>query len=130
MKMQRRLREDPLERARLALSWIGEPIGLDDLGRSVGSEDVEHGLDAMASALSDLRGLELGAASLDEVLAEMGVDDARVEDAAELIELLGRSSYAGGLAREEALRAERLRAQLFDALEQLLGSMEQERRDA
>jgi hypothetical protein len=83
----------------------------------------------MASALSDLLQLELAAAPLDEVLAEMGVGDEMVETTAGLIELLGRSNYAGGLREEDVGEAERLRKQLSEELDELLGEIQKEQED-
>lgn len=124
--------EDPLDRARSALSLLSEPIHHGDLRGDAGSaEDLEGGLDAMASALNDLRKKPaLASPPLDIVLAEMEADDALVNTAADLIELLGQSTYAGGLGSGEAEAAETLRSRLYKGLDELLNRLQDERRDA
>lgn len=131
MTTRRRTTESPLQRARSALYLLGESIGWDDMqGESTGVEYVGTGLDAMATALKDLRKLDLGKAPLDEVLAHLGVEDSLVETAAELIELVGKVGYAGGLSEEDVDAAERCREELCDALDNLLTELEEEQADA
>jgi hypothetical protein len=111
--------EAAMTRARDALRSISIIIDYDEDEGSTGEVNVEHGLDAMASALSDLKGLDLGAAPLDKVLAEAGEDKELIEMTAELIERIGRRSYTG-ISREDAEVAEDLRGQVYDALGEIL----------
>ena len=118
-------RQQPLERAWGALVLIGEPIEYDEVyGEATGVEEVEAGLDAMASALSDFRKLGSSAYPLDEVLARLGAKPGMIETAASLIEYVGRASYAGGLGPKQVKRAERLREKLEVFLDDLLTSLQ------
>ena len=129
MTTRRRTTESPLQRAWSALHRMEEPIQWDEIrGQVIGAEDVEAGLDALATALSKLKGLNLGAAPLDQVLAEMGEDDL-VEAATELIQLVGRATYTGGPSREEIEPAETCRDRLCNALDNLLTKLEEEQAD-
>lgn len=102
-----------------AITWNEEDDQAED------DETVRMGLDAMASALVEWRALDLANATpLDEVLAELGVDDDLVETTARLAELLGRASYAGGLNEDGVEQAEGLREQLVEALDGLLNQLD------
>ncbi|WP_437755289.1 hypothetical protein [Sorangium sp. So ce1389] len=126
MNRRRRSKASLLKRARDALDLIGRPIE-HDWGKTTGAEDIETGLDAMATALAELKGLESAGGSLDEALAEMGIDESTVHTAAELIEQVGQVDYAGGL--QDPASAESLRQDLYLALEQLLGTLGGEQSD-
>lgn len=103
-------------------------IKYDDVyGNVEGDDDVRYGLDAMASALTKWRNLDPG--PLDEVLAELGCDDAVVETAARLIELVGRTQYLGGLDYDEVREAEDLRENLVETLDALLNRLDAEERE-
>lgn len=116
-----------MERAWSALSLIGETIKDDEMyGTILGAEEVEEGLDAMAEALAKLKDPESAGGSLDEVLAEMGEDDAIVGAAAELIELVGQVGYMGWLPSKSTVRAEMVREKLYGALDELLRRLEKE----
>lgn len=123
MSTRARSRKSALEDAREALDFMGTPI-LYGEGHVADGEDVEVGLEGMASALSTLNGWDSSAAPLDQILAKMQVDDSLVEVAAELIEALGQATYAGGI--EDALIAERLRQKLCEGLEDLLDAIEED----
>jgi hypothetical protein len=123
-----RMVEDPMTRARSALKLVAIEIAYVDESTE-GEDVVGRGLNAMASALADLKGLNLGAAPLDMVLAEMGESDDLVKIAAELIELIGQASYTG-LSREDAGTAEDHRGLLYDALEELMDKHAAEQGDA
>lgn len=120
--------KDAMRRAREALSLISIEIEYDDYAMATEGEDtVMHGLSAMASALTRLCRLDLGpAAPLDLVLTEIGAEKELVDAVADFIELVDRSSYTGGLSREEAGEAEDLRQFLYDPLNELLRSLEPE----
>jgi hypothetical protein len=123
MSPSSRAGEEALDLARRALEEIAITIDYDDRdGTSSGEKEVLRGLDAVASALTELAGLDLEAEPLDRVLAEMGAGEAMVETAAELVERLGRSSYTG-LSKEDAEAAEDLRGELYDGLSNLVRGM-------
>ncbi|MFT3765747.1 MAG: hypothetical protein QM820_09550 [Minicystis sp.] len=107
---------------------LRSPLAWDEsLAQFEGDDTLRMGLDALASALVDWKSLELrGAKPLDEVLAELGADDAVVETAARLIDLVGHAAYSGGLGASEAEEAERLRASLARDLDTLLHDLEDE----
>ncbi len=130
MTARRKTTERALDRAWSALGRMGEPIQRDEIrGELTGAEDVEAGLDAMATALSDLKELDLGAAPLDEVLAEIGAEDDLIETTAQLINLVGRANYAGGLSREDIATAESCREELLAALDDLLNELKAEQKN-
>ena len=127
MKPQRSpKKESPRDRARLAMDLLGWSIGWNESDDHAEDDDtVRLGLDAMASALVDWKELNLrNAAPLDEVLAELGVDDALVETAARLIELIGRATSGGGPGEEDVKDAEDLREELVESLDALLTQLE------
>jgi hypothetical protein len=104
-----------------ALGLLQEPIEHDDVrGEITGTDEVEHGLDAMADALSQYHRLGLDGESLDVVLSEICDDDNLVEISAELAECVERATYAGGITRAQVKRAERLRVELVEELDELL----------
>ena len=116
--------KSPRECARSAMELLGCSITWDERdGQAEDDDTVRMGLDAMASALIDWMGLELAAAPLDEVMAELGEEDDLVETAAQLIRILGRSTY-DGLGEDGVERAEALREQLVDGLDDLLGRLQ------
>ena len=119
--------ESPRDRARSAMGRLWSITWNEEAGQAEGDETVRMGLDAMASALVDWKDLELpNAAPLDEVLAELGEDDDVVETVGQLIDLVGRASYAGGLSREEVEQAEQLREELVETLDELLTRLDEE----
>lgn len=125
-------RESPRDRARSALDLIDCSIEWDEVqGETEGDDTVSLGLDAMASALVEWRGLPLSdAAPLDEVLVEVGAEDELIDAAARLIGLVARAGYTSGLGAAVAKRAEGLRQHVHLALEALIEGMEeQEARD-
>ncbi|HSO00214.1 MAG TPA: hypothetical protein VLS89_18105 [Candidatus Nanopelagicales bacterium] len=110
----------------MALAHVGRSIEIDeDTGEAEGHEEVLDGLEALADALSDHRGLDVGSSSLDEVLAEMNVGEDIMERAASLIRELGQVSY-GILPIENGRKAEELRGELYDEMDRLLSRLEQE----
>jgi hypothetical protein len=125
MSARVRSRKSDLEDAREALDAMSTPIRRGVMeGSTVGDDEVEGGLDAMASALAAYKGLDTFATPLDQILAKMRVDSGLVEAAAELIEALGQATYAGGI--EDVGTAERLRRELCRGLEDLLDELEDE----
>lgn len=115
----------PSDDAWEALGLLDTSIRYDSIiGRVVGNEEVTVALDALASALASWQGLGNHCASLDEVLAEMGEDDALIELAAQLSETMVRAGY-GGLEWEETGGAERAREQLATKLEALIQRLDQ-----
>ena len=107
--------------ARRALDLLSIPIDHDEsTGLSEGHAEVQSGLDLMASALCQLKGIDLGAAPLDEVLAELGQDQDSVEAAAGLIDALALVRYGQFVSSEDAERAEEHRQNLYDSLFELL----------
>lgn len=113
---------DPL---RSAMGMLDCSIEWDDNnGDTDGDELVRLGLDAVASALIDRKGLNLpGAAPLDEVLAELGARDEIVDATARLIALVGQATYSG-LGSIAARQAESLREEVYEALDEMLNEME------
>jgi hypothetical protein len=101
--------------------WLRTNITWDSsAGQADGEESVRMALDILASELIDRKGLNLGAAPLDKVLAEIGAADDLVETAAQLIEIVGRATYDGGLDEDDVETAEALRETLWENLEDLL----------
>ena len=125
-------RRSPAQRARSALhqieneiSWISATPWDEDSGASEGEVIVRLGLDAVASALKDWKGLDLpGAAPLDAVLAVLGAPDDLVEAAGRLIDLTTRSTYEA-LGRNGAKEAESLREELVQGLDIFLTGLEE-----
>jgi hypothetical protein len=93
-------------------------------GKNNGAEHIENGLDAIATALAQLNGLATAGTSLDEVLAELDVDEELVDTAAKLIEQIGQVDYAGGL--EDPGQADSLREDLCVGLANLLTRLQEE----
>ena len=119
--------ESPRDRAWSGLGYLGHGIGWDDRHSSAdGDELVLMGLDVMASALIDWRDLDLAAAPLDAVLAELGADDELVETTAQLIKVLRQANYFGGLREEGVRKAEGLREEIMYTLEELVNRLEEE----
>jgi hypothetical protein len=119
-----------MSRAREALALVAIEIEYDEFTETTdGEEIVMRGLSTVATALSRLKGLDLEGAPLDMVLAEIGADKEIIEAAAELIEMIGRTSYTGGLSSEQVEVAEELRGFLYDRLDELLSEIEEEQND-
>jgi len=122
--------------AALARAWDG--MGLlnweltwDEVhGEAQDVETVQTGLEALASALSDFFQTAADqAAPLDQVLAQLGEeqalgDDSMVENAARLIDILGRARYGQGVSESDVAEAEPLREELALRIDGLLNSLD------
>ncbi len=125
-----RKQESPRDRVGSALGRIGYGIEWNQRsGCADGDELVRLSMDAMASALIEWRDLDLAAAPLDAVLAELGADDELVETTGQLIRLLGRATYYGGLTEVGVRQAEELREEIMSPLEELVTRFEEEEPD-
>lgn len=87
----------PMQKAEEALDSIELSFEKDHDDMLVGADEFLSGCDSLASALEELEGVDddQDASPLDEVLAELGVDNKLVDDVADLLKLAGRMSYGG-----------------------------------